>query len=1180
MTVRSMLRGLSLIYATKSLLGKLMSSRKWLSGVVMGTAWLVSLAPCVGKAIASSGVPAPAWGVTVAGVPSLLPAGVGHHGRVIVIAENTGGSNSEGDEVVRDVLPQGLTVTTVLSTTPEESACTGNGTREVTCTFPESVASGAFIDVYIEFEETSPLPGGSLLRNITAVGGGGGQQAVSENQISVQTAGEHGHGPAGIAHFSTSATGTSGEREAQAGGHPDLLTTSVLFNNMYLEGIPAPVKPVEAVKDLVFYLPIGMLGNPTVAAQCPSSLVESGGELSDCPPGSQLGTILPLVVSAAFGRERAIYNIVPDKGDAAEFAFGSNGFTFISYANVVRHNETYMVRVATPGIPSASALIGLVASFDGDVKEQFTRSEIPFTFDHGAFLTDPTDCEEDQSAREATVAIDTVEHPDAALPIRASSNVFPSLAGCGALSFAAGLGVTPETKKADSPSGYEVGLEVPQAPNDFSGLGTPPVRKARVTLPVGTTVSPSSANGLGSCAETGPHGINIEGAESNEVAEDGLERPAAGHCPLASEIATVNASTPLLREELKGHIFLATPTCGGENEASCTSGDAEDGKLIGLYLELEGPNSGVIVKLKGHATIKQGSGQLTTSFDEIPQFPFRKFVVATKRGAHAPLENSQSCGTGMSSATLTPWSPETRDVTPTDAFTVDWNGEGQPCPAVAPFAPSFTAGTTSPTAAATSPFELTMKREDREQDPKALTATLPEGLLANISKVTRCPEPQASQDSLAACPASSQIGTTTVAVGPGSDPYYETGKVFFTGPYGGAPFGLSVVVPAVAGPFNLGDVLVRARLFVDPHTSQATAVSNPLPQELDGIPLRMRVLNITLTNEEFVLNPTSCQKMSINATVTSTAGGTANLSSPFIAKGCNKLRFKPAFSASTEAKSTKANGTGVKLKIAYASTGEANIAKTVLGFPKQLPVRLETLQKACPAATFEANPASCPVASNVGTATVHTPILSLPLTGPIYLVSYGSAKFPDAVVVLQGEGLTLDVDGQSFVSKAGALTATFASVPDAPFSTFEASLPAGRYSQFTSVRSVGRAQGSQCGENLVVPVTLVAHNDAELKENAAMQIAGCPLSVSILKTKVAGARLAVTVKTSAKGRLTILGAGLKTLVKPGLAAGTHKLTIALTAAGRAAARAHGKIGLTVGLVVGAHKTANHKRVAL
>jgi hypothetical protein len=1092
-----------------------------------------------------------------------------------VVVNNTGGADSEGGVVIHDVLPAGLAAIKNYN-----GECEGIGSVEVTCTLPQSVPSGGSVALYLEFEETGVLTPKSLLHNVVSVSGGGAAQVFGEDSIRVRGEGEKGPGPAGIAYFSVSATGAAGELASQAGGHPAVLTTSVMFNAMFAEGISAPAEPVEAVKDLVFYLPLGMLGDPAVAEQCPYSRVGLIGELEGCPSGSKVGTVTPLILSVLFARERGIYNIPPEKGYAAEFAFTANNFTFLTYANVVKRNQTYMVRVSIPGVPTSSALIGLVASFYGDIQERFTRTESEVTFDHGAFLTNPTDCGEGPEARKAWVELDTWEHPDVSLPFKQSSVVFPSLTGCDSLSFTSALSVAPETTQADEPSGLDVGLEVPQAPNDPSGLATPPVKDTTVALPAGTTVSPSSANGLEACPETGPHGIDIEGPESEEISADGLPRPAAGHCSPASQIATVHASTPLLREELTGRMFLATPQCGGEGQPACTAEDAEDGRLIGLYLELEGPNSGIVVKLKGHATIQRGSGQITASFEELPQFPFSKLVVSTKRGAHAPLENPQACGLSTATATVTPWSPGTPAVSPTASFGVDWNGAGQGCPASPPFAPTFTAGTTSPLAASTSPFTLTLKREDREQNIDRISITQPEGLLADLSKVTRCPEPLASQASLTACPAASQIGTTTAAVGPGNDPYYVTGKVFFTGPYAGAPFGLSVVVPAVAGPFNLGNVLVRARLSVDPHTARATAVSDPLPREIDGIPLRMRLLNLTLTDGEFVLNPTSCTPTSIVGTVTSTTGGSATVSSPFAVKGCKKLAFNPAFSASTEAKATKAHGTGVRVKIAYPSSGEANIAKVVVGFPKQLPVRLETLQKACRAVVFEANPAACPAASAVGTATAHVPILDQPATGPIYLVSYGNAKFPDSVMVLQSEGITVYVDGQSFVAHNGALKVTFASVPDVPVSSFEAVLPPGPFSQFTSVRTSGKAQGSQCGENLVAPVSMVAHDGAQFNHNVHLTIAGCKPSVVVLKAQGTAHSLQVAVRTTARGRLSISGAGLSTLVKQGVGVGTHKLTVGLTRAGRALARAHRRVRLTVELVAGKRRASAHKQAVL
>jgi hypothetical protein len=377
-------------------------------------------------------------------------------------------------------------------------------------------------------------------------------------------------------------------------------------------------------------------------------------------------------------------------------------------------------------------------------------------------------------------------------------------------------------------------------------------------------------------------------------------------------------------------------------------------------------------------------------------------------------------------------------------------------------------------------------------------------------------------------------------------------------------------------------VLVRVALSVDPHTARVTAVDpEPLPQILDGVPLRFKLLNVTLENREFVLNPTSCSPTSITGTVHSTTGATAAVSSPFVASGCGNLAFKPTLSASTEASSTKADGTGVKVKIAYPEGGaEANIAQLAITFPSQLPVRLETLRKACPAATFEANPAACPAASSVGTPLAHTPILAQPLSGPVYLVSYGSAQFPDIVMVLQGEGVTVDVEGQSFVSSKGVLKVTFAAVPDAPISAFETVLPAGPYSQFTSVKSIKVPSASQCGESLVAPVTMVAHDGAQLTAKPQLTIAGCGPQVSVLAARATTSGVAVTVNTSARGRLMIGGAGLRTVIVGNAGAGRHRLTLALTRAGKSAARAHRRIRIAARLIVGKEKASGHREVVL
>jgi hypothetical protein len=311
-------------------------------------------------------------------------------------------------------------------------------------------------------------------------------------------------------------------------------------------------------------------------------------------------------------------------------------------------------------------------------------------------------------------------------------------------------------------------------------------------------------------------------------------------------------------------------------------------------------------------------------------------------------------------------------------------------------------------------------------------------------------------------------------------------------------------------------------------------------------------------------------------------GATVGVSAPYSATGCKNLPFKPSVSISTEARSTKPEGTGVTVKINHPS-GDANVAKTVIGFPTKLPVRLETLRKACLAATFAANPANCPSASRIGSTTVHTPILAQPLVGPAYLVSYGSAKFPNVVFVLQGEGVTLDVEGESFVSNSGALKVTVPAVPDAPFSTFETVLPSGLDSQFTSVKSSSQAVSSQCGENMVAPISMVGQNGAESSEQVKVKVSGCgPVHprISMGKVTASAGSLAVVVRTSERGSVTISGPGIRRLVKKGVAAGTHRLRVRLTAGGRQKAKSHKKVRIALELVVGKQKASAHRNIAL
>jgi hypothetical protein len=473
-----------------------------------------------------------------------------------------------------------------------------------------------------------------------------------------------------------------------------------------------------------------------------------------------------------------------------------------------------------------------------------------------------------------------------------------------------------------------------------------------------------------------------------------------------------------------------------------------------------------------------------TTFLNNPQVPFDSLRLSFFGGPRAALVNPPLCGTYTTSTEMTPWSGGA-SATPSWTFPITSGPGGSPCAASQPFSPSLVSGTESNQAGGFTPFSLTFDRSDGEQNMSRIQVKTPPGLLGTLAHVTLCAEPQAAQGT---CGPESQIGHTTVGVGAGSNPFYVTGKVFLTGSYNGAPYGLAFVVPAVAGPLNLGVVVVRAAVNVDPHTAALTVTSEPLPQILQGVPLHIRAVNVTLDRPSFVFNPTSCDPLSIDAVMTSALGASVPVSTHFQATNCGALGFQPKFTVSTSGRTSRAHGASLDAKVIYPRGAQgtyANIAKVKVDLPKQLPSRLTTLQKACAAATFEANPANCPAASVVGIAKATTPILPVQLTGPAYFVSHGGEAFPSLIVVLEGYGVRVDLVGTTFISKAGITSSTFKTVPDVPVSTFELYLPEGPYSALA-------ANGNLCTSKLAMPTAFVAQNGAVIHESTKIAVTGCP----------------------------------------------------------------------------------------
>jgi len=757
----------------------------------------------------------------------------------------------------------------------------------------------------------------------------------------------------------------------------------------------------------------------------------------------------------------------------------------------------------------------------------------PTSVPEAPLLTNPTSC---GTPRTATLGVDSWQGQGAFKTLPAS---LPALSGCGKLAFSPTETVTPDKPDASTSSGLTVNVKVPQeATANPAGLAEADVRDTTVALPPGVALNPAGANGLEACSSnpgalagnqlgSSGNGIGFKGFEETKfepgvslpifssskpgsiaaidgastgglVSEEDAIEPGLNFCADAAKIGTVRIKTPLLEGELTGSIYLAA------QEAN------PFGSLMAIYFVAEERERGVLVKLPGEVSLCKGAGeviagqscqtvgQVFTTLLNTPQLPFEEFEAHFYGGEKAPLTTPARCGTYTTNTSFVSWAGETKNVTAPMEITSGPNGGA--CP-----------GSSLPF----SPFTLTMNRSDGEQNLQSVEAHLPPGLSGILSNIELCQEPQAN---LGECGPNSLIGETTVSVGVGGDPYTVTGgKFYLTGPYNGtsgctvgqagcAPFGITFTVPAKAGPFDLAHtksfspacdcILVRGKIEVDPVTTALTVTSNPpgtpgsIPTSIEGIPLEIQHINATTTRGNFQFNPTNCNKMEVTGTIHSSEGGTDSIGVPFQVTNCQALKFTPKFAVSTSGKTSKADGASLTASVSEPSEGQgsqANIAKVKVELPKQLPSRLTTLQKACTNAQFVADPAGCPSESKIGYATVHTPLLPVPLTGPAIFVSHGGEAFPSLTMVLQGYGVTVDLVGTTFISKAGVTSTTFKTVPDVPFSTFELTLPEGKFSALTAI-------GDLCKEaaKLKMPTEFVAQNGALLKETTPIGVAGCP----------------------------------------------------------------------------------------
>lgn len=872
----------------------------------------------------------------------------------------------------------------------------------------------------------------------------------------------------GIESFSFRSLDAGGEPETQAGAHPYELIVKITTPTTDVEVSETDggsISPTGTIKNLINELPSGLIGNPTAVPTCTTREAEE----VKCSGDSQVGLIevqyTDRTEEEAELAASALYNTIPPEGKAARFSGFINGSTDAFVDSSVRTGEDYGITSGGFNISGRTSVYAVTVRIWGvpaDPSHDAKRvCAVPGGFVVGCsstadklpFLRNPTSCTGPLAVR---ARLDSYQSPEEYDEAQAT---LPAMTGCALLHFEPSIEVRPTSEVADSPTGLHVDLRVPQNENPDE-LATADLREAVVKLPPGLTLNPSSANGLEACTPeqfglTTPIGV----APIHTTA-------APATCPAAAKIGAVEIDTPLLDHPLSGGVFVAEPDRN------------PFGSLLAIYLAVADPKSGVVIKLAGHVEIGAG-GQLTTTFADNPQLPFNSFKLDFFGGDLAALKTPEVCGSYEMEATLTPWSaPESGPpVSLTESHSVSQAAGGGSCPTSEgsePNSPGFEAGSESPLAGAFSPFVVRFSRADGTQRFSSLTVTPPPGLLGRLAGIPYCSDvalaAAATRSGIAereapSCSPASQVGSVVVGAGAGAKPYYVTGRAYLAGPYKGAPLSLAIVTPAVAGPYDLGDVVVRAALEVDPGTAQITVKSDQIPTELKGIPLDVRSVAVRMDRPSFSINPTSCEEMAVAGSVTTVQGATASLSNRFKADGCRKLAFHPRLSLELGGATRRNRHPSVRAVLKMRS-GQANVSRTAVLLPPTLQIDNASIQTPCTRVQFAAD--ACPKGSILGRAKAYSPLLDRPLEGPVYFRSNGGERvLPDLVADLHGQ-IRIVLVGQLSAVHAGIRT-LFATVPDAPVSRFDLRISGGKHGWLVN-------NDSLCRRTQRANVKMRAHN--------------------------------------------------------------------------------------------------------
>lgn len=1030
--------------------------------VMQQLGWSLALAAVLLLGAVGVAVAAPQLKVTAITPDYVTPA----RGFMVPLAvQNVGDQPLDGPVTIRTVFPDGIAPvdwsndggtlpTPQCQTVGQESECT----MDVTGVQP-GVQFRLRLFTSVDGSASGPLSPGSI-----EVSGAGTTDDVTE-PLSV-IAGPI--GPFALRAFDVDLSPTlTGLPPARAGSDPMEVTTRIasvseanpLFDN------PSPgliiLAPSENLRDVIVHVPPGLVGNPTATpARCSSSQLTSQAvlpglrtQIPACPPESQVG-----LAQLNFNDIVPIYNLIPPPGSPAAFGFFYNSVVITLLARlrpsdngidiVTRRSNNSVplpkIEVTLWGAPTDAShdplrhvcLQGGYGYNDtiGNCALR-TRNDVPF-------LRMPTSCP--GTPLLWGLEMNTWQQQDR---IVSRQTATPATEGCQHNPFDPGFALAPTTSAPHAPSGVDATVLLNQ---DWSSSGIAPadLRRASVTLPDGLTINPSSADGLSACTD----------------AQLGLGQEGPAACPDASKLGTVSLDTPLLDHEVGGSIFLRTQN----------SDDPMSGELFRIAVEIRSDQDGLAIKLPGAIKADPSTGRLTTVFDNLPQLPFNAMTLHFKQGSRAPLASPSTCGTHTTSADLLAWNDAPRQLQTSFATT------GCKPPR---FDPKLRAGVEQPVAGSSSPFHVSLSRSDDDSEFRGLTIDTPRGLLARVKDADQCSNAAANTGN---CPAGSLIGHAKVGAGVGTNPFWvNNGRVYLTGPYRGAPYGLAVVVDAIAGPFNLGTVIVRQAIHVDPLTAQLSVVSDPFPTIVKGVPLHIRSVRVAIDKPRFMVSPTNCSTQRVGATATGTDGLKATLSSRFKVGSCKNLAFAPKLELFVGAKGRTHQRQSTPFKAVLTQRpGQSNMRSVKVALPQTLAALLDVVNRACTLTEYKAD--RCQKAE-AGSAVARTPLLKDPLKGGVFFVRHPGRPLPDLMVALRGD-IDIDLVGRVTIPGGTRLATNFDTIPDAPVTKFTLSLVAGSHGPLgVSARNLCSARSKRA----TAFVEIKGQNGDEITRRPRLHIRGC-----------------------------------------------------------------------------------------